>query len=161
MPSLKQLKTAAAAIPIADGDAADAYSRNGQFLAAEVTSRLAARGDLEALIGAGNSETMADNHQKHALFVASMLQDYRPELFVETLVWVFRAYRARGFTTDYWRAQIAAWREVLPEILSPEQAGRIDPLYAWIVDNLDGLVELSEQILTPWEGKFPARGETR
>jgi len=158
MRSIRELKTVAATIPQADAVAARIYSEHGDLLASMVSENLGERDDLDELIGTGNAEIMADNHRKHALFVASMLHHFRPELFVETLLWVFRTYRARGFTTAYWRVQLDAWCEAVADALPVEAAAAVDPLYSWILDNLDELVALSEHGMTLWEGELTQHG---
>jgi hypothetical protein len=151
MRSIEELKASAERVFSVDDSSVKAYAGKDTAMAAVVTNMLAGRGDLHSLIGEDNMEVMADNHRKHATFISAMLENFRPELFVETLAWVFRTYRARGFSEDYWRVQLNAWRDALAGTLGPEHAEQIDRIYVWMLENLDDLIILSKQNLTPWE----------
>jgi hypothetical protein len=41
--------------------------------------------------------------------MVSLFGDYHPEVLVETVLWVFRAYRSHGFKLTYWPAQLDMW----------------------------------------------------
>lgn len=133
----------AKAIPAASPEAADEYDRNRERLVAEVNRRLEARPDLNGLVGRDNLDMMRDNHANHARFVRTLLKDFDPEVLVETVLWVFRAYRSRGFSDNYWAAQLNAWVSVLKETLSPESFEQIYPLYDWFIVHIPAFTFLS------------------
>mgnify|MGYP006286785185 CR=1 FL=1 len=151
MRKFKEIKESAGKLRPVNASAVKAYADNTSAMAAAVTDVLMQHGDLEQVIGRGNAAIMAENHRRHAEFISSMLENFRPEIFVETLVWVFRTYRARGFAKQYWVLQLNAWRDTLSATLETEHARQVDGIYVWMLDNLDDLHELSSREITVWE----------
>ena len=78
-----------------------------------INEKMIGRRDIEILIGKTNIEMMKDNHANHVRFIASLLQNYNPEVFVVTVLWVFRAYRTHGFKSNYWAAQLNSFIEMI------------------------------------------------
>jgi hypothetical protein len=103
-----------------------------------------ARPDLEELIGPGNAAMMQDNHHNHSRFVESILRHPNPEVLVDTVLWVYRAYRSHGFRLTYWPAQLNAWVEVIKRELSEETFRAIYPLYNWFIVNQAAFVKLTD-----------------
>lgn len=124
---------------------AHAYAEQAEALAAMVTAQLLARPDLETLIGPGNEEMMADNHRNHARFLSSVFQCYRPEVLVETVLWVYRAYRAHGFHLTYWPAQLDCWVKCMRETLPAASVAELYPFYEWLLINQAAFVELTDK----------------
>ncbi len=141
----QHLLSQAAALPAISTEAAREYGACHPLLAEEVTRCLLQRDDLERLIGPGNWEMMADNHRNHGRFIASLLQGFNPEVLVETILWVFRAYRSHGFQLTYWPAQLDAWLRLLPQHLSEKTAREVAPLYRFMLLNQPFFATLSEQ----------------
>lgn len=131
-------------IPPALPQAAEEYERNQDRLVAEVNRRMEQRPDIKGLTGAGNLNMMRDNHANHARFVRTILKDFDAEVLVETVLWVFRAYRARGFSDNYWVAQLNEWTAAMKGILSPEAYAQIYPLYDWFIVHIPAFTFLSE-----------------
>ena len=117
-------------------EAAHEYAAKAELLAIRVSEIIANREDVTKLIGEGNYDMMKDNHLNHARFMSSILKHYQPEVFIETILWVFRAYRSRGFSTTYWAAQINAWICVIKEEINSEYSAEILPYYEWIQINI-------------------------
>ena len=129
------------------------YAAKRDALAARINQIMEQRADLERLIGANNLEMMKDNHRNHARFIASLLAAYSPDVLVETVLWVFRAYRSHGFQMTYWPAQLDTWVEVLREDLTPEAYETIYPFYHWMIVHQPHFIALSE---APAEKGTPA-----
>ncbi|MBB5020796.1 hypothetical protein [Desulfurispira natronophila] len=125
--------------------AAREYSMYSRLLAAEVTRRLMEREDIEKHIGSCNSSAMEDNHRNHSLFMASLLGNYHPETLIDTVLWVMKVYRSRGFSRSYWELQLRTWLEVLPQYLSPESNEAIAPFYRFLLAQVDAFDELHHQ----------------
>jgi hypothetical protein len=70
-----------------------------------------------------------------------------PEVFVETILWVFRAYRSHGFTTNYWAAQLNQWILIIQKELQPEILREIKPYYEWMQVHIPIFVQLSDDNL--------------
>ena len=79
--------------------------------------------------------------------MASVFKNYNPEVLVETVLWVFRAYRSHGFTTNYWATQLNTWISLLKEMLSPESFSEIYPYYEWMQINIPVFTKLSDEKL--------------
>lgn len=144
-----------AALPRVSAEAATAYANKGQAMAARVTQELAAREDIDRLIGPGNQAMMADNHKNHARFIASVLLGEYPGQFLETILWVYRAYRAHGFHLTYWPSQLNAWLFAMENELPGAAYQEIEPLYVWMLNNQAAFVTLSELCPSAWEMPHP------
>ena len=131
--------------------AADAYAAVADTVAAAVTRELGDRPDLERLIGPGNADMMADNHRNHVRFISSQLVLYQPDVLVETVCWVLRAYRSHGFQLTYWSAQLNSFVDHLRDGLAPEHFEEIYPFYNWMIVNQPLFALASEEErATPW-----------
>lgn len=104
-------------------------------LLSAINERFKQRPDLNLLIGAGNYEMMVNNHHNHLRFMASLFSHYQPEVFVETVLWVFRAYRSHGFRLSYWPAQLDTWVDIFRTQLSSECFEEVYPFYNWMIVN--------------------------
>ncbi|WP_035243993.1 hypothetical protein [Desulfonatronovibrio hydrogenovorans] len=114
---------------------ASEYGEKSQIMAAELNMIMSARPDLDSLIGKNNRDMMEDNHRNHARFISSLILDYRPDVLVDTVIWVFRAYRAHGFKLTYWPAQLDIWVNVLKKHLSQDAYQEIYPIYDFMIVN--------------------------
>jgi len=124
--------------------AAAEFSRKRDQLAAKGNQMLADRSDLEKLVGKGNQQMAEDNNRNFARFMESMFSAYAPEVLVETVLWVFRAYRSHGFQTTYWPANLNIWVEMLKQELSNEAFEEIYPFYHWLIVNIPIFVKCTE-----------------
>ena len=134
-------------LPPTAAEAAREYAQKREALVTEVDRRMLQRLDLERLVGEDNNAMMQDNHANHARFVANILQHPDPEVLVDTVLWVFRAYRSHGFHLSYWPAQLNTWVEVLQQQLSPGAFGGVYPLYQWFIVSQPAFAALSDSQL--------------
>ncbi len=123
---------------------AEEYASKRDALAAEINRRMTAREDLVMLLGEGNQTMMEDNHRNHARFMESVFLGYNPVILVDTVLWVFRAYRSHGFRLAYWPAQLDTWVEILKQELSPTAFEQIYPFYNWMIINQPAFVSLTD-----------------
>lgn len=137
----------AAKLPDISSEAADEYFDRFEQLLSKMNYSMLERNDIETLIGKDNTRMMMDNHANHLRFMGSIFKNRNDEVLVETILWVFRAYRSHNFTTNYWAAQINTWIDILPEILSSETYKNIYPYYEWIQINIPLFVMLSDEVL--------------
>ncbi len=128
--------------------AADEYSSVKEKITAEINDIMSKRSDLESLIGPGNIEMMCDNHRNHARFMESLFRNYRADVFVETVLWVFRAYRSHGFKLTYWPAQLDLWVAVMKKNISIEAFEHLYPFYKWMIINQPAFVKISDDMLS-------------
>lgn len=110
--------------------------------------KIAARPDLDKLIGAENHEMAENNNSNFARFMDSMFVEYDPVTFLETVLWVFRAYRSHGFHTTYWAANLDTWLKMLEKELSDESFRAIAPFYNWLIVNIPIFVKLTDESLS-------------
>lgn len=103
------------------------------------------RDDITQLVGAVNIEMMKDNHANHARFMESVFDNYIPEVLVDTVLWVFRAYRSRNFSSTYWAAQLNTWMKIYNEELSESTYTQIQPFYKWMQVNIPVFNKLAEE----------------
>lgn len=131
-------------------DAAQAFESLRETLAEELNRRMGARPDLEKLIGTNNRAMMQDNSRNLCRFMATMFRAYEPEVLVQTVLWVFRAYRAHGFQTTYWAANLDTLVEILRQHLTPAGFQAVYPFFDWLIVNIPLFVKVSDrQLSTP------------
>jgi len=124
------------------------FSQKREQLAAMGNQIMAERPDLEKLVGQGNKQMAEDNNRNFARFMESMFLAYNPEVLVETVLWVFRAYRSHGFQTTYWAANLNIWIDLLRQNLSRETFDALYPFYNWLIVNIPVFVKLTETELS-------------
>ncbi len=122
------------------------YARHRDAMASEINRLMKSRTDIDYMVG-GNISMMEDNHRNHARFMESLMALYSPEVLVDTVLWVFRAYRAHGFQLTYWPAQLDTWVDVLRSHLSADAFKEIYPFYHWMIVHQAAFVSLSDQAL--------------
>lgn len=121
------------------------YTNKLEVMVIEMNSAMLSRPDINELVGEKNIEMMKDNHNNHAHFIASILKNFNADVLVETILWVFRAYRTRGFHTNYWAAQLNTWKAVITQNLSNEATKNVLPLYNWMQINIPVFTVLSDE----------------
>ncbi len=122
------------------------FAEKREQLAALASQRLAEREDLDKLIGSGNQQMAADNNRNFARFMESLFSDYHPEVWVETVLWVFRAYRSHGFQTTYWATNLNIWIDLLKAQLSADAFHELYPFYHWLIINITVFAKLSDNV---------------
>lgn len=137
------LATARDLVSVEAGIASE-FGAKKNLLVALIDQRMQERPDIEALVGPDNLQMMKDNHANHALFMESLLRNYQPEVLVNTVLWVFRAYRSRRFHPNYWAAQLNAWVELIQQELSSESAAAILPFYQWMIVHIPQFTLLTD-----------------
>lgn len=140
----KYLVQSAQEIPAANEKAVQEYHDRKDVLIAGINHYMESRSDLKLLVGDNNIEMMKDNHANHVRFIHSVLKNPNAEVLTETVLWVFRAYRNHGFSSNYWAAQLNAWFEILKKELTEESYKQIYPLYEWMQVNVPAFENLSE-----------------
>jgi hypothetical protein len=128
-------------------DHASEFSSKIEHLVDIMNQKMAARADILDLVGANNLGLMKDNHANHARFLESIFCQYSPETLVDTVLWVFRAYRSRNFASTYWAAQLNAWIEIYKKELSTDCYNAVYPYYNWMQINIPHFVKLSDEVL--------------
>ncbi len=138
--------------------AAEEFGRTWEAAAVALDKTMLAREDLERLVGAGNSDMMRNNHRNHFRYMESVFHLYDPAQFVETVLWVFRTYRAHGFSVAYWAAMLDTAVTALEGVLSEEAYREVLPFYTWLITHIPAFTALSEVEDTVWERTPPLHG---
>lgn len=125
----------------------DEYNQKTGQLIDKINTLMLERQDIESLVGKSNLNMMKDNHANHVRFIASILKNHNPDVLVDTVLWVFRAYRSHNFKTNYWAAQLNTWLIILKENLSAESFTEIYPYYEWMQINIPIFVKVSDEKL--------------
>ena len=125
--------------------AAEEFSQKQDQLAAKGNQIIAKRPDLDKLVGEGNHEMAEDNNRNFARFMESLFTEFDAEVLVETVLWVFRAYRCHGFQTTYWAANLDIWVEMLRKELTQETFDALYPFYNWLIVNIPLFVKISDK----------------
>ncbi len=131
--------------------AREEFSRMRDKLAELGNQTMANRADLDKLVGKDNQKMAEDNNRNFARFMVSLFSDFNPKMLVETVLWVFRAYRSHGFQTTYWAANLNIWVDMLRQELSKESFEEIYPFYQWIVVNIPIFTKISDEAITGLE----------
>ena len=155
----ERLLEAAARLPTVAKAQADAYEAKREMLVAEVNKAMLARPDVARLVGnEDNLGMMENNHANHARFVATILRFPDASTLVDTVLWVFRAYRNHGFSLAYWPAQLNAWIDAMNKHLDPADVSAIYPLYDWFIVQQPAFVALSDGEVKADQGPEPRHG---
>jgi len=139
--SLIQDATTCSNIPT---EAADDYSDHLQRMAEAVDFQLMERPDLDILIGGNLLRVMRDNHHNHAVFMATVFSFNNMELLCRIIPWVYRTYKSRGFSFDYFPVELNAWMNVIKVHLEPASAEPILSIYGWILEHHDDWIFFSQ-----------------
>lgn len=113
-------------------------------MAEALTEAISNHDDVDALIGPGNLPLMHTNHTNHYEYMASVYDLYDPVSFVETVIWVFRTYRAHGFSVDYWAHMLPASKKVMEEHLSPSAYEQTAPFHDWLFEHIAAFRQVSD-----------------
>ncbi|WP_347838323.1 hypothetical protein [uncultured Draconibacterium sp.] len=138
------IRTATKLKQVGEKQAAE-YSEKREALVEIINQQMCSRPDLIAMVGEKNVEMMKDNHANHARFLESIFYENNPRVLVDTVLWVFRAYRSRNFSSTYWAAQLNTWVEIYKEKLSSECFNAIYPYYNWMQVNIPVFNKLAEE----------------
>lgn len=123
------------------------YSSKKENLVVMMNKKMEIRPDLLDMVGAGNVDMMKDNHANHARFLESIFNQHSPEILTDTVLWVFRAYRSRNFSSTYWAAQLNTWIEIYRKELSAECFQEVYPYYNWMQIHIPTFNKLAEDEL--------------
>lgn len=132
-------------------EAVRAFEGQADACAVELSTAMRRFPDLADFIGEGNAETMDTNHVNHFRYMSSAAALFDPTSFVETVLWVLRTYKARGFSARYWKVMLPEAEAILGRRLEPEHFEMIRPFYAWLQENIDAFDRLSEAEDTAFE----------
>ena len=119
--------------------------------AVELTLAMRKEPDLADIIGEGNTEVMETNHGNHFRYMSATAALFDPQSFVETVLWVLRTYRARGFSVRYWDIMLPIATTILSRRLGADAFEEIRPFYDWLLAHIPAFARLSEEVNSVYE----------
>ncbi len=141
---LMQHITSASDLPSVSAQAAEAYAADRNTLVSLVNESMMNRKDLSGLLGGNSVEMMTMNHENHAAFMANVFLLNQFEMLAKTIIWVYRSYKARGFSYDYFPVELKAWMEAIRDQLDSQYCEQILAIYQWMIDAHERTIYLSE-----------------
>jgi len=141
---LKLLIESAQGLIDTNDDAAEELELHALGIAAKLTESMLSRGDITEHIGDGNIPLMRTNHENHFRYIASTASVFDPQSFVEIVLWVVRTYMAKGFSLSYWTIMLPEAKRLMKQEISEAASVTAEPLYDWLLANLDALAEVSK-----------------
>lgn len=124
------------------------YVDNMDLLVATLNEVMLKRKDILELIRWENNITMMkNNHHCHLQFIAAILQIPDSETLVDTLLWVFHAFRSRGFSPHYWEVQISTLTLLMKEKVSEKVFLEISSIYNWMNLNISIFTMIADEHL--------------
>jgi methanogenic corrinoid protein MtbC1 len=142
--------------------AADAYQAHGASFIARVDAALKARADCAQLIGPNPLATAFDNHANHCRFMSNVFRLNNMPLLARVLPWVYRVYRARGFSLDYFPFVLNSFRDAAVAELGSELAAPVVAVYERVLELHESTAQLadSEGAEAPAEAVWLTRVQT-
>ncbi|ADC63204.1 cobalamin B12-binding domain-containing protein [Allochromatium vinosum] len=124
---------------------AEHYRSSKDMMAVAVSQRIAAHPRLSEFLGGNPLRLLDTNHRNHAAFMVEVFIANDPCLLEEALPWVYSAYHNQGIAFDYFAAELEAWIAVIGQMLPPEDAAAILPVYRWMLDAHPRSIERARQ----------------
>ena len=145
---LNELFQQARALPSVSQPAALEFGEKAVLIAEQVNEKIKDSPNCSRLIGQNSLEVMQDNHFYHAIFMSNVLQLGLYEMLVKMVLWVYRTYSNRGFSSDYFSRSLKAWREAIQDNLQDSHAREVIEIYDWLIQQHPRLVKLSKEMPT-------------
>ena len=125
-------------------ESAEAYAQAHAELLKHVLDQLKANPDINKLISNNSFELVLNKSNRHASFMATVFRSNTFELLVCTMRGEYRAYTSRGFSHDFFLAELQAWHDAVDVCLEcPSQKTEIQAIYSWLIRHLKDIIELT------------------
>lgn len=134
----------AAQIQPVSAEASKEYESKQSELTGEVDRVMASRSDIHRILGNNPLQVMYDNHRYHAMTMSNFFKMNRYTLLARIIVWVYRAYRSRGFEYEYFYHANQAWQNAIQNHLPLPAREEILAVYRWLNKQHQSFVELAE-----------------
>lgn len=123
---------------------AQEYLEKTDQLVAMLNQEMLNRKNIEKIVGSENLEMMKDNHRNHTKFIYSIIKNFDENVLVETVLWVFRAYRSHGFDDNYWSILLSSFVVAIEDIFTLDAKKEILPLYDWMLINIPLFIKVTD-----------------
>lgn len=101
---------------------------------------------MAILTGGNPRSVMLDNHSNHIDFMVVVLKFKAFGMLCRTVPWVYRSYRAHGFSFDYFSVELENWKKVIQEHMEPTFASEVLSIYDWMIQHHADWIELSSDV---------------
>lgn len=145
MTELDQLIEEAKRLPSVTLSASTAHYEHLNEMTTFVDDALSAHPGINELIGNNPLQVMYDNHRHHSAFMATVFSVGSYAMLARTLPWVYRAYHAHRFSYDYFPLELKNWVLAAEKSLNAEEVVPIRQIYAWMLDNHERIIQLSQR----------------
>lgn len=125
-------------------EAAGEYERQKGILMEEVNRAFNEHPDKARLLGPNPIDLIENNHLNHVTFMSSIFYLNQFELLAKVIPWVYRAYRTKGVSYDYFPVELGAWIESIRKHITVPGVDAILAIYAWMISNHDRFMHLAE-----------------
>ncbi|MGM0675800.1 MAG: cobalamin B12-binding domain-containing protein [Pseudomonadota bacterium] len=127
-------------LPVPGAAAACFRAHRGELVNA-VAQRMDHHPRIQALLGGNRLRLMDTTRRHHAAFMAEAMEGDDVALVERTLAWVYATYHNQGVSFDFFLSEWQTWQQVIAEILPAGEAGAIQPVYQWMVEHHDDLID--------------------
>ena len=121
----------------------NAYAQKQKQIIARTNDLLLNLENIHSLTGGNDESKMIINHTNHVRFMESIMRNFNPEVFINTILWVYRAYSKHGFDPKYWEVAFNKYDEAVKDILEKDAYAEISGYYSWLRKNHRNFVALS------------------
>ncbi len=145
MKNPEELIKSAAKLEKVDSKSLQEYSEKQELIIAKTNELILNNKNIQSLIGEKNESKMVINHTNHVRFMESILRNFNPEIFVNTILWVYKTYRKHGFHEKYWVIAFEKYEKALEELLDKDSYQEVSNYYQWLKRNHKDFVKLTEE----------------
>lgn len=140
-----KLNSSISDVPEVSKEAAEEYGNNLDVMIKKVNQDMSEKENLNQLIGDNPITKMKDNHKNHANFMYNSFKLNDSELFLNTIIWVYKTYNNHGFSYDYFPAELKCWISAIEEYIQTENQDLIIKVYKWILNKHQIFIEESKK----------------
>lgn len=132
-------------IPGISPETAESFAQAADSLLRQVNEKLEARPNIQELIGRNPARLMRDHLRNQATFMSTVFSINSFELLVRTLPWIYRAYLPRGFSSDYFFAELLAWQDAIRQCpqLQATQKTELLAVYTWLIQHHEEMTRIA------------------
>ncbi len=121
----------------------NAYSEKQKKIIDRTNDLMLNHKKIHLLTGENDESKMIINHTNHVRFMESIMRNFDSEVFINTILWVYRTYSKHGFDPKYWQIAFEKYDEAVKGILEEEAYAEISEYYSWLRKNHRDFVALS------------------
>lgn len=130
-------------------EAATVYETFKGRMIEQVDRELTALPAIHVLIGHNPLSMMCEHHRNHARLMLGIFALNRFDLLAGAVPWSYRTCHAHGFSYEYFRVEMEAWKRAVARHIDGLCARAILEVYDWILRRHGEMIQLAEQSCGP------------